>query len=175
VPALSGKPLAPALAYAETGLWFTETIPGLPNELRLPYPGIERLTEVDARHGDELVLQQGERPLTIVAKHRMVRDDRFKLVYVPARTGVRWMLFDTRVDPGEEHDVAEAHPDVVARLQGELWSWMRKDTDMTERGGYLVPRRTGAGAGAPDGAGEVAASDGAFRLGDDPPPPQASP
>jgi arylsulfatase A-like enzyme len=168
-PALSGGPLAPVLAYAETGLWFTEEIPGLPSELRLPYPGIARLTEVDTRHGDEVVLQKAVRPLTLVAKHRMVRDDRFKLIYVPARTGVRWMLFDTRVDPGEERDVAAAHPDVVARLQGELWSWMRRDPDMTERDGYLVPRG-GADSSVPNG------DLGLVRLGDDgSPPPQGSP
>jgi arylsulfatase A-like enzyme len=139
-PALAGQPIAPALAYAETGLWFTEDIPGLPGELRLPYPGIARLTEVDTQHADELVLQSSMKPLTLVAKHRMVRDGRYKLLYVPARAGVRWMLFDTAQDPGEERDVAADHPDVVARLQGELWAWMRRDPNMTERDGYLVPR-----------------------------------
>jgi hypothetical protein len=167
-PALAGQPLAPALAYAETGLWFTEDIPGLPADLRLPYPGIERLTEVDTQHADELVLQKGMRPLTIVAKHRMVRDDRYKLLYVPTRQGVRWMLYDTREDPGEERDVAAAHPDVVARLQAELWTWMRRDPDMIEHQGYLVPR---------DGAAQVAASPdvGLVRLGDDPGAAKASP
>jgi arylsulfatase A-like enzyme len=139
-PALDGAPLAPALAYAETGLWFTEQIPGLAGDLRLPYPGIAKLTEVDTAHGDELVLQAAMRPLTMVAKHRMVRDDRWKLVYVPTRTGVRWMLFDTQADPGETQDVAAAHANELRRLQGALWSWMRLDTDMIERGGYLVPR-----------------------------------
>ncbi|HLK40465.1 MAG TPA: sulfatase-like hydrolase/transferase, partial [Polyangiaceae bacterium] len=139
-PAIAGKSIEPALAYAETGLWFTETIPGLPADLRLPYPGIARLTEVDTLHGDEVVLQTAMRPLTLVAKHRMVRDARYKLLYVPTRSGVRWLLFDTKEDPGEEHDVAESHPDVVARLQGELWAWMQHDPEMTERDGYLVPR-----------------------------------
>jgi arylsulfatase A-like enzyme len=168
VPALAGQPLAPALAYAETGLWFTESIQGLPDDLRLPYPGIERLTEVDTRHADELVLQKAMKPLTLVAKHRMVRDERYKLLYLPTRTGVRWMLFDTREDPGEERDVAAAHPDVVARLQGELWAWMRRDPGMTERDGYLVPRD--------EGAWSPAATDVGLRLGDEgAPPAQASP
>jgi arylsulfatase A-like enzyme len=144
--ALDGRALSPALAYAETELWFTEEIPGLSSDLRLPYPGIARLTEVDTQHHDEVVLQRAMRPLTIVARHRMVRDDRYKLLYVPTRKGVRWMLFDTRDDPGEENDIAEAHPDVVARLQSELWAWMRSDAEMTERGGYLVPRDASARA-----------------------------
>jgi arylsulfatase A-like enzyme len=159
-PALAGQPLAPALAYAETGLWFTEDIPGLPSDMRLPYPGIAQLSEVDTQHGDELVLQKAIRPLTIVAKHRMVRDDRYKLVYVPARTGVRWLLYDTKADPGEEHDVALLHPEIVARLQGELWAWMRRDADMTERGGYLVPREGGSPAPA------VSVDVGLVRLSD---------
>lgn len=146
VPALLGQPLAPALAFAETGLWFTEDIPGLPADLRLPYPGIERITEIDRQYGDEIVLSPAVRPLTIVAKHRMVRDERYKLVYVPARQGVRWLLFDTLEDPSEERDVAAAHPEVVGRLQSELWTWMRQDKAMTERGGYLVPSEPAADA-----------------------------
>jgi arylsulfatase A-like enzyme len=167
VPALTGKSLAPVFAYAETGLWFTEDIPGLPGELRLPYPGIEHLTEVDTEHADELVLQSAVRPLTLVAKHRMVRDERYKLVYVPTRSGVRWMLYDTRDDPGEEHDVAAAHPDVVARLGAELWSWMRRDPQMVEHEGYLVPR---------EGATQMppTADAGLVRL-DEAPPAKASP
>ena len=30
------------------------------------------------------------------------------------------MLFDLEVDPSENHDVAEAHPDVVARIQAAI-------------------------------------------------------
>ena len=173
VPALAGRPLAPALAYAETGLWFTEDIAGLPSELRLPYPGIARLTEVDTAHGDELVLRKEIRPLTLVAKHRMVRDERYKLLYVPSRTGVRWMLYDTREDPGETRDVAAEHKDVVARLQAELWTWMRQDPGMDDRNGYLVPRD--AAAWAPSSGREQQSEGGdpgVVRLGDDFPPRQ---
>jgi arylsulfatase A-like enzyme len=155
VPALDGQALAARPAYAETGLWFTEDIPGLPSELRLPYPGIARLTEVDTQHGDEIVLSGAMRPLTIVAKHRMVRDGRWKLLYVPTRTGAHWMLFDTAEDPAEMHDVSAAHPDILARMQGQLWAWMREDPDMTEHGGYLVPRDPRARNGVAEGAGLV--------------------
>jgi arylsulfatase A-like enzyme len=171
VPALDGAPLPRRNAYAETGLWFTEHILGLPDDLRLPYPDVARLTEVDAQHGDEIVLQKAMRPLTLVAKHRMVRDERWKLVYVPSRSGVRWMLFDTFVDPAETRDVSADHPDVVERLRGDLWSWMREDLDMTEHGGFVVPRDARAGTG-------LLGDTGLMRL-DDPaqgqPPAQAAP
>jgi arylsulfatase A-like enzyme len=158
-PALTGGDLAPATAYGETELWFTEDIPGLPSELRLPYPDIAHLTEVDTRHGDELVLRAGMRSLTVVAKHRMARDDRWKLVYAPTRAGVRWMLFDTRDDPGETRDVAAVHPDVLARLQGDLWAWMRADPEMTEQAGYLVPRDAATATAARAGDGLVRLED----------------
>src|SRR5262249_763041 len=114
--AIDGRELPPALAYAETGLWFTEDIAGLPGELRLPYPGIARMTEVDHQHNDEVVLQRAIRPLTIVAKHRMVRDERYKVVYAPTRMGPNYMLFDTESDPLETHDVSLEHPGELARL-----------------------------------------------------------
>jgi hypothetical protein len=86
------------------------------------------------------------RPLAIVAKHRMVRDDRWKLIYVPTRGGVRYFLYDTVTDPGEVRDVSSDHPSEVARLEGELWRWMLSDPDMIEKGGFLVPRDGGGGS-----------------------------
>jgi arylsulfatase A-like enzyme len=162
-PALEGKAVSPALAFAETELWFNEDIQGLPAALRLPYPGIARLTEVDMRHGDEVVLRREVRALTIVARHRMVRDDRWKLLYVPTRAGVRWMLFDTRNDPGEIHDVAALQPDAVAHLKPELWSWMARDPEMTERNGYLVPRDTDMPRTAGTDLGVVRVDEGEVR------------
>ena len=139
-PALRGEPIERRLAYAETGLWFTEEIPGLPSELRLPYPGVMGLTELDARHNTEIVLRKEMQPVTLMARHRMVRDERWKLVYAPTRAGVRYFLFDTESDPAELHDVAPSHPEEVARLRAELWSWMLEDSTMEQKDGYLVPR-----------------------------------
>ena len=139
-PALLGEPLAPAFAFAETELWFTEEIPGLDPELRLPYPGIARLTEIDKRHGDDIVLQKGMVGLTTVARHRMIRDARYKLLYIPTRKGPRYRLFDTELDPDETKDVLAEHPKIAENLRAELWSFMLRDPSMTERSGYLVPK-----------------------------------
>ena len=167
-PALDGRAAArPRSPTPRRASGSPRTSPACRPSCACPTPGIARLTEVDTQHGDELVLQDAMRPLTLVAKHRMVRDERYKLLYVPTRTGVRWMLFDTRADPGEERDVAAEHPDVVARLKGELWAWMRVDPDMTERGGYLVPRSDGAHI-------QAGADLGLVRLGDDTPPPRST-
>jgi arylsulfatase A-like enzyme len=139
VPALDGKPTAEARAFAETELWMGD-VPALPDELRLPYPGLTHLTEVDTEHHDELVLRKDVEAVTTVARHRMVRDTRWKLVYVPTRKGVRYMLFDVLKDPAETSDVAGEHTDVVTAMRGSLWQWMLEDPQMVERGGYLVTR-----------------------------------
>jgi arylsulfatase A-like enzyme len=128
------------LAFAETELWFTEEIPGLAADLRMPYPGILALTELDGRHHSEIVMRRDMQPITRMARHRMVRDERWKLVYVPTRKGVKYMLFDTVADPAEIHDVAVENPAEVTRLATELWAWMLRDTQMEQRDGYLVPR-----------------------------------
>jgi arylsulfatase A-like enzyme len=141
-PALDGQPLPPALAFAETGLWFTEQIPDVPRALRIPYPDLTRLLEIHASHGDDLSVRPELEPLTIAAKHRMVKDDRYKLVYAPTRTGARYFLYDTHEDPGETRDVSKDHPEVVSRLELELWRWMLEDRNMERRGELLVPRAT---------------------------------
>jgi len=139
VPALRGEPLEPRWAYAETELWLEEEIRALPSELRLPYPGVEGLVEISG-HDPEIVLRREMVGTTLMARHRMVRDERWKLLYVPTRRGVRYMLFDTETDPGETTDVAARHPEQVARLRAELWAWMLKDPLVERKDGYLVPR-----------------------------------
>jgi arylsulfatase A-like enzyme len=144
--ALEGRALEPRFAYAETELWFTEEIPGLSPEMRMPYPGIMALTELDARHNAEIVQRRDMLAVTRMARHRMVRDERWKLVYVPTRKGVKYILFDTVADPGETHDVAAANPGEITRLRTELWAWMLKDPLMEQKDGFLVPRAPGGGA-----------------------------
>ncbi len=62
---------------------------------------------------------------------KVVRDGRYKLVFAQTRpeqewiggAGVRFTLYDLVNDPGETENVADAHPDVLRRLQRELSTW----------------------------------------------------
>jgi arylsulfatase A-like enzyme len=137
---LGGGTIEPRFAVAETELWFTEEIPGLSPEMRMPYPGIMALTELDGRHNAEIVQRRDMLAVTRMARHRMIRDERWKLVYVPTRKGVQYLLFDTLADPAESHDVAAANPGEVTRLRTELWAWMLQDHAMEQKDGFLVPR-----------------------------------
>jgi hypothetical protein len=138
-PALSGTPLEPRPAFAETGLWFTETIPEVAG-LRLPYPDLTHITEVLPDHHDEIVIRQLFGVITTTAKHRMVQDGRYKLIYMPTREGPVWRLYDTERDPHERHELSAEEPAVRARLEAELWSWMLQDEGMEQSAGMLVPR-----------------------------------
>ncbi len=126
----------PVFAYAETELWFTEHAvdPGS----RIMYPGVAGITELDGQ--DDVVLQRRVLDLTTVARHRMVRDERWKLVYVPTRTDVTYALFDTQTDPAEASNVIAKFPQESERLKAELWRWMLSDSRMVKYGDYLVPR-----------------------------------
>ena len=139
-PALDGAPLAPRIAFAESELWFTEDIQSLAPTMRMPYPGVFGLTEIDSQHGDEIVLRKNMAALTTMARHRMARDARWKLVYVPTREGVKYMLFDTLADPHELTDVANGNPQEVLRLKADLMAWMLRDPNAKLSGGFVVPK-----------------------------------
>jgi arylsulfatase A-like enzyme len=146
-PLLTGASLAPRPVYAETEVWMTESIPELPsagpNPLRLPYPNVSQLTELDPRLGHDVVMRAEAEPIVIAAKHRMVLEGSLKLVYVPTRKGPRWLLFDRASDPAETVDLSAVRKDDVTRLRGELWKWILGDKRVEERDGLIVPRTEG--------------------------------
>jgi len=140
VPALTGGDLAPTLAYSETEIWFSEDVPQVTaNGLRIPYPDVEQTTEIDEHHR-EVVMKKEMMPTIIASKHRMARDERFKLVYAPTRKGAKYMLFDTQADPNELREVSAEYPEEVARLGAELRAYILRDPSLTMRNGVAVPR-----------------------------------
>jgi len=107
---------------------------------------IEGLSLVSALHGTpspELVGR--ERFVHTHASNRVVaiRDGRWKLIW-PIDLDDRVLsnrveLFDLIDDPAEEHDVAAAHPDVVARLREPLGPWVKHGRSATAGGGQAAP------------------------------------
>ncbi len=149
-PLLEGSALPPRPVFAETEVWMTESIAELPsggdNPLRLPYPNVSMLTELDPRLGHDVVMRAEAEPIVIAAKHRMVIDGNLKLVYAPTRKGPRWFLFDRATDPGELLDVSGKRPADLERLRSELWRFILGDKKMEERDGIVVPRSTSIAA-----------------------------
>ncbi len=68
---------------------------------------------------------------------KVVRDERYKLIYAPFRPDQRWIggqqgayfaLFDLVEDPGETVNLADRLPEVVDRLEAELNLWWKPDS-----------------------------------------------
>jgi len=144
LPLLQGKSLVERPVYAETGLWFTESLDDVPLDSRIPYPELTALTSVDRRHGDQVVLLPAWEEVTAAAKHRMLEDEQFRLVYRPTRAGPSYLLFDLGTDPACTRDVAAKYPLELARLSQELMARVATDPLVEIRGAYLLPRRRGA-------------------------------
>ncbi len=81
------------------------------------------------------------------AKPRFVRAGRYQLNYRPLVAGARVELYDRVLDPVGRRNLAEAHPDVVARLRDRLFAWALEDPALTVRRGHLVARDEQAAAG----------------------------
>jgi hypothetical protein len=149
-PAFAGGALSSEPAFAETGVWFTQDVPGVPADLRLPYPDIPFLTEVLRGQGEDIVLRPSYEPTVVMAKHRSIVRDGHKLVLMPTRTGLRTMLFDLTRDPACLVDRAGADPARTAALRAELLAWVLEDRRLELRGDFLVPKPKAFGAGAAD-------------------------
>lgn len=132
VPLMRGMLLEPEFAFAESEIWFNDPIPAISSEMRRPYPGLAELIEIDDEHDDEMVIRCVFESVVNDAKHRMIRDRRYKLIYAPTRTGVRWFLFDTLTDPGEVHDVSSDFPEIADSLRLQLRTWMSSGGGVAE-------------------------------------------
>lgn len=90
-------------------------------------------------NASEWVDPRGPDGLTLIAQYEQARPS----AYPGVRSGApakEMMLFDLQEDPAEQHDVAEKHPDVVARLKA-LFDKVDKEVPAT------APRPRGGGRG----------------------------
>ena len=123
-------------------------IPGLPGNRRigelvqnldlvptvLDYLGIEPPAELDGRSLRPLIEEGVAIHDAVFAAYgslRAVVTERFKLIADLALDDVR--LYDRSSDPGETHDVAARHPDVVRDLEQELVRWIREVERLEDR------------------------------------------
>jgi arylsulfatase A-like enzyme len=139
---LRGEPLEPRPAFVESALHLVDH-PGAPPGSHYPAPSFRKMLEVDTEHGDRLVVQKDVLGPSLMHRHRMVRDGRYKLVYMPTPKGVVYRLYDVERDPEELTDIYDAEPEAAKRLRDLLWRWMLEDP-LVERDGDLLVTRGGA-------------------------------
>lgn len=119
---LEGGPAPDLAAFNETGIWIAD-VPGMP-ATHLKYPNLLDLLEVPNRESGTLAIKREYQEIVVRAKDRMIRQGQWKLVYQPLADGQLLRLYNVHADPGCVHDVADAEPEVTARLWVALQAWM---------------------------------------------------
>jgi arylsulfatase A-like enzyme len=142
VPELDGISLSAALSsghapphdvFAETGMW----LGGPPETDGVRYPKLPQLLEADPRDHFQLVLKTPLEDLVVEAKHRMLRREKMKLLYLPTADGVRWQLYDLSADPHQERALPP-----TPELQHALKKFLARDPERELDAREHVVRRT---------------------------------
>jgi hypothetical protein len=149
LPEWRGKSLLPLMegrvddlnliAFAETGIWFSNLGNAFYQSQRLLYPDIMGLGEIDNRYNDEVVIREEYRELINIAKHRAVRTRDAKLIYIPARKGVIYEFYDLAKDPEGTVNMALSFPEKGDELKILLHQWMSREQGVTWVNEFLLP------------------------------------
>ncbi len=125
--------------FFETELWFINPEAEVLNGRQLRFSkGFEAFRTTEDTH--EIYHDPKYDRMLLVAKHRAVLDDGYKLIYVPLRKGVSFELYDVETDPNETTDLVGTRPDVARELQRTLRDFLLSDPTMIEQGDWVVPR-----------------------------------
>ncbi|HIN85557.1 MAG TPA: hypothetical protein EYN06_03670 [Myxococcales bacterium] len=125
--------------FMESGLWFIDPEAEILNQRIIRFmDGFSGY--LPDRETHEIYLNPQLDDDFLVAKHRAVVHDGYKLVYVPTRHGVEWLLFNLTDDPQERHDLAGVEVETLNKYKSLLKGWVLSDSTMMEMGEYLVPR-----------------------------------
>ena len=82
LPVMRGEPFAGLPAYMETGIWYTTGTPFIPDRIRVPYPAIMEMLDLNRQTG-EIVLKDRYAKVIIEAKYRAWQWNEQKYIYMP--------------------------------------------------------------------------------------------
>jgi arylsulfatase A-like enzyme len=140
LPLLVGKNKTLNLsAFAETGIWFSDTAEGFYQEKRIYYPDITSLGKIDNSYNNEVVIKEEYRPLIITAKHRMLRTKDYKLIYMPTPKGIIFELYDLKNDPSETRNIVNRHKEIMEKLKKQLYVWILQDKNIVFKNDFFLP------------------------------------
>jgi hypothetical protein len=109
-------------AFSETGIWFSGVTDGFYQKQRIMYPDITGLSEVDFTYNLEAVIKKEYKDLMVIAKHRMIDDGKYRLIYIPTRDGVKFELYDLKAKDGYINDVSLKYPAKVKEMKVKLFN-----------------------------------------------------
>lgn len=130
-------------AYCETGLWFENDKKSrlFFHHLRIDYPDITEIAEIDFTYKDEMVIKQKYQNPANTAKHRVIYCGRYKLIYVPLADGPVFELYDRVSDPDNEHDLSAARKDILNKMKDKFYRFAdeKSSGNFIEKKGLLIP------------------------------------
>lgn len=131
-------PREPRVHFVETGawLWTTSAVP----KDRIEYPPVTTLAHLE---GDRIAIDPKYEGVIRAAKHRAAIRAPYKLLYEPARAGVRWQLFDFEADPLDTKDLAKERPEVLAELKEALRHSVVRHSRVLPIGDWFLTRPAG--------------------------------
>lgn len=131
-------PKEPRVHVVETGewLWTTSAVP----KDRIDYPPVTTLAHLE---GDRIAIDPKYEGVIRAAKHRAAIRAPYKLLYEPARSGVRWRLFDFEADPLDTKDLAKERPEVLAELKEALRRSVLRHSRVLPVGDWFLTRPAG--------------------------------
>lgn len=117
---------SPKAAYSETGIWFSRSGEGFFQSQRLDYPGISRILSFDQGFSGEIVLDPRFEKIVVTAKHRSLVYQDFKIIYVPTPDGVRYELYNRKLDPENLTDISKVEPIRLAEMRQRLFNVIKE-------------------------------------------------
>lgn len=126
-------------SYQETGIWFDNTSTAFFQQLRILYPGIMGLSEVDFAINDEIVLKVQKENWVNMAKHRAMIIDHYKIIYIPLQDRVEFELYDLQKDPEENKNLASTHQALLKYYKEIFYQEILKDSGVIVKEGWILP------------------------------------
>jgi arylsulfatase A-like enzyme len=114
-------------AYTETGIWLAPP-PGQ-DEDHLIYPSLLEILDIPDKSSGTLAIKEDYKNIIVLAKDRMIKKGKWKLIYVPLISGSKYLLFDISVDPLCRKDVSKDYPNAYKELI-DLLHWHLSQDDI---------------------------------------------
>lgn len=126
-------------AYSETGIWFSDRGNHFFQHQRIPYPNILQLHKVIPEEDYQIMITDYQYRETIAfAKHRMLINEKYKLIYIPTREGVVYELYDRLKDPNNQNNLWPSGS-LGPEMKRELQDLILKESKSKLVGEYILP------------------------------------
>jgi hypothetical protein len=105
LPVMKGAEFPGYPAYMETGVWYSTTTPFIEDKLRLPYPHIIELVNIDMPSG-KIVLKKKYEKRVIQAKYKAYQLNEKKYIYMPGESQYKELFYinEKEVNPDDITD-----------------------------------------------------------------------